>query len=269
MKVSPDQNPPIPGPPGWHPAPGSTRPPASGGGFSGFEAFPNASPGGLRDPVLSGRFGAGIVANRTTLRGRVPLSVTVDRPSIVYPVGIALGAIYYQTQLRPPWQGLGSTAPPNATMVPAFQGYRSTGNGVCLLPTVGEWWLYYDVSTAAALEVLVIPAEDPSVAARYLAEPGCHTAVNTNLTGAGSAVGTIAANKDRRAFFLQNLTGSSYLRLGMGTAVTGASVGTPPAGNGYALAPLGVFQFQGDSCYKGAITVISDVAWEVEYTEFT
>lgn len=259
-----------PPPPTWTPNTQPPSPPAGGGNLAGFQSFPNDSPPGLRDPVLLGRFGQGIVANRQTLRGRTVLTVTVDRPSIVKPLGVALAPIYYQTHLRPPWTGLGTTAPSAASTVPAFQGYRSSGNGICLLPTVGEWYLYYDVSSAAALDILVIPAEDPSVAAKYLAEPGCHTAVNTNLTGGASTVGTIAANADRKAFFLQNLTGgSTILRIGLGTAVDAAAAGTPPAGRGYALQNLGVFQLDGESCYKGSITLVADAAWEVEYTEFT
>ncbi len=263
-------NPGKPGGPSWSPNPNPPIPPPAGAGSGGFQSFPNDGPPGLRDPVLQGRFGRGIPNNRQTLRGRTLFTVSVDRPSMLVPLDVVAAPIFYQCSERPPWQGLGTTAPSAASTNPLYKGERSMGNGICYFPTVGEWYLYYDVSAAAALQFLIVPCEDPGRASKYFAEPGCHTAVNTNLTGLANAVGTIAANRDRRAFFLQNLTGGTgVLRLGMGTAVNAASVGAPPAGRGFALSNLGIFQLSGESCYKGAITVVSEVAWEVEYCEFT
>lgn len=266
-------------PPTFQTATGKTPPAVPS--LSGSGAVPQLLPGQvnpwggqnnrplhLQDPTLDGRFGRTLWGNRVTLTGRVMHSITVDRPTILTPVGVCAAIIYYQAEKRPNWSGAATTF--DVAQAPI----KSNGHGICYLAAAGTWYVYLDTA-GTALEVALIPTEDPGLAARFIAEGGNVTATapaTGHLSLAVAGTGTIAANRDRRAIMLLNTTGSggntTVIRLGFGTAPT---AGAPPAGTGIALANFGSLMLSGDFCWRGQINVAGSttVTTELDYVEFT
>lgn len=230
---------------------------------SPFANFANRGTPGMRDEALRGRFGEGIRGNRVTILGRRMIELSIDRPSVLVPLGIVTGIIYYQTMERPPWQNLAAAAPSTLTN---FTGFKSSGHGVCILPTIGTWFLYYDVVVGQTVEFIVYPAEDPGIETKFLAEPGCHTANSIQVSAAINTAATIAANRDRKALELQNNSGgTTIVRLGFTNA---PAVGIPPAGSGLALNTGDTYKISGDTCYKGIVNLIGNGAWLVDAIEY-
>lgn len=214
----------------------------------------------LLAPELVGRFGETLRANRFTLRNRELLRLEVTRPTILLPLSVVAGIIYFQPDSCPTWS---SAAAPTAGA--SSTPLKSSGPGVCYLHTRGVWWLYYDAGGSGSnLEVLEIAAEDPGVAARYLAEPGVHgetangavATATRNITAADAlTTHTVPANRDRRSLIIQNTVASgSWLRIGIGTAA--ASAGAPGSGGGLILGSTQTLTLSGDTLWKGAVSLV-------------
>lgn len=257
--------PPPPPPPTWQPGPGVPQ------GGPGAWPVPNpfnphtARPAGLVAPELEGRFGKTLYPNRITLTNRTIFQVTVDRPSVCTPISTLAALVWYQYEKRPTWRtGAGPQAAPES------HALRSVGPGNVYLPAPGEWFLYYDTSTAGTVDFLVVPTEDPAFASRFLSEPGCHTATAPLagfLSGAGGATANVPANRDRKLLIVQNTSGAAaVLRIGIGSAPDVSAA--PPLGTGLALQNMGQITFQGEALHKGAIHVGSNAAWSCNFLEF-
>lgn len=218
---------------------------------------------GLTDPALQSRFGETYRANRFTLRVATVELLTVDRPTIIYPIGVPTAILYYQARTRPAWS---SAAVPGASAWDA--PLKSKGAGICYLATKGEWFVYYN--GAAALECALIPAEDPGVAAKYLAETGSHTASTPALGHFDelTASPVIAANRDRTALLIQNTSGSggATIQVGLGALPT---AGIAPAGTGIRLGNNASLLLSGDSLFKGAVYITAVTGWDADCLEFT
>lgn len=215
---------------------------------------PSAGRGNPITPdVLVARQTGAVDLNPTVLPGQTWFPISVDRPTIVVPKDTlqftqssvttnqnGVGLIYYTPNRQA--TDLGTVGNGNVQ--------KSARHGVVYLPNPGRWWLYYNRSSTN-LAVIQIDASDPSVAARYLTEPGVHL-VRTTTFAAGTflaATLVLEANRDRVAATFQN-TGTGDLRIGFTIGVT-AITGFKLIGS-----QTTSITFSGDTCWKGPIYAI-------------
>lgn len=148
---------------------------------------------------------------------------------------------------------------PNRIPQSTDDAQRSKGAGIVYLPNPGQWFLRADRdSTAEAVVVsyLVIDAQDPAVAARYLAESGCHR-IRTNSSVDVTNVSTtlLGENRNRTGLLLTCTLPAgggtlSKVRLGFGGAASasaGVEIGTTT---------LTQFAAFGEGVWKGSVTAI-------------
>lgn len=138
---------------------------------------------------------------------------------------------------------------------------RSKGAGIVYLPNPGQWYIQAARDTTAETVIvsyLVIDAQDPAIAARYLSESGCHR-IKTNASfGPIQTTSTqlLAENRNRTGLLLTSTAGPggtptiAKLRLGFGAAAVnnvGTEMGTSTT------ATFGMF---GEACWKGSIAAV-------------
>jgi hypothetical protein len=138
---------------------------------------------------------------------------------------------------------------------------RSKGAGIVYLPNPGQWYIQAARDTTAETVIvsyLVIDAQDPAMAARYLSESGCHR-IKTNASfGPIQTTSTqlLAENRNRTGLLLTSTAGPlgtptiAKLRLGFGAAAVnnvGTEMGTSTT------ATFGMF---GEACWKGSIAAV-------------
>lgn len=218
---------------------------------------------GLTDTALQQRWGITRRANRLSLPPQQLFSQHFDRPTILVPIGVPNGLIYYQAVTRPGWSSSQSPNPTAASSLRSDAALKSIGPGICLCWAPGEWHFFYDGS--GSLEVAFVPAEDGSIVARFLQEPGTHAAVSANTGQFSAAAKTVASNRDRKALIVQNTGGAgTIIRVGVGYA---AVYGIPPAGSGIALSSQGTLTLSGDTLWKGDVTIAASGATPYEVVE--
>lgn len=196
----------------------------------------SASPFGAApstNALIAARFAPAVRLNPLSLRGPVTngdsgwLMLTIDRPSFVWPTGYmnngtTLNVPAYEVLYAPIQRPLNDS-----------QALRSARRGIAYLSNPGAWWIKYnapDAAAAATLECIVIDANDPAVAGRYLSEPGCNGFTTGTVvlpaTG-GTALQIVAANPYRKGLTIQNVTtGAGGCRVGIGgVALDWATIG--------------------------------------------
>jgi hypothetical protein len=138
---------------------------------------------------------------------------------------------------------------------------RSKGAGIVYLPNPGQWYIQAARDTTAETVIvsyLVIDAQDPAVAARYLSESGCHRIRTNSLVSVPNTSTTLLGeNRNRTGLLLTcntspaNAAGALYkIRLGFGEAAVatlGVEIGTTT---------LTQFAMFGDGVWKGSVTAI-------------
>ena len=264
----------VPGGNGWDSAPGLQRVPAPPPG--GHRAPPMASQGN-RPPQLEGRYPAANRLNQFQLPHGRWMPITVDRPTILWPIRatiaaaapspIASGAFYpiYYRPLAflgtvPAQMRSADTDPVNASQV-------SVGAGVVYLPQPGLWYLFTGAPTAFTnttdvTDLIMIDASDTGVAARYMAEPGCHRIpVNTTVTATAPDSVVLLANRNRTGLLIVNPTvGGNTARLGFGAAAVAGAGGTYPLFAPAAAGAVSQFSMFGPYVFKGDIHAVRDAA---------
>ena len=180
--------------------------------------------------------------NRFAIRQAVWESIVVDRPTILWPLVLPRGVIYYA-----PNKLTGSTPVSATTNLSESLPQHSTGCGIVYLPTPGVWWLYYDGATSTPIDCSRIDASDPGVASRYLSEPGCNDVNHFNLTGwiVGQSGTLVASNRLRKAIMVQN-NSTNNVRISL-RQVASVSVGL-------VLNPQGSVTLDGNTLSRFAIT---------------
>lgn len=254
----------LPGGPGHTPGGGGSLPMTPDNLIQGARRSP-ASPFGAAattNDLVAARFAPAIRINPLTLRGGVTggdpgwLQLTIDRPSVVWPTGYKNDG----TTLNVPAFEVLYT--PLVKPMVDSQAMRSARRGIAYLSNPGEWWVKYDApsaATAATLEVIVIDANDPAVASRYLSEPGCNGYSKGQVAvGAPAAANEIVpANPYRKGLTIQNV-GASALRIGIGGVAADWNVGNV----GLRLASSGVssISFAGDNLVLDAVFAVGESA---------
>lgn len=138
---------------------------------------------------------------------------------------------------------------------------RSKGAGIVYLPNPGQWYIQAARDTTAEsviVSYLVIDAQDPAVAARYLSETGCHRIRTNSLVSVPNTSTTLLGeNRNRTGLLLTCNTSPSLaagalykIRLGFG----GAAVAT--AGVEIGTTTLTQFAMFGEGVWKGSVTAI-------------
>lgn len=216
---------------------------------------------GLEDPAHSLRFGTSERANRITLVARQVHHLQLTRPCVLVPLGVVTAVLYYTTGVRPTWTA--ATPPVGAGSRGDDAPLKSVGPGVCLLSAKGDWYIYAS-QASGSIECAVVPAEDGSQVARYLAEAGVH--------GVGATVGqftaastVVAANRDRKALIVQNTGGGgTMIRVGLGYTPT---YGLPPVGVGIALSSQGTLTLADSTLWRGSVEVVGSGVTPYEIVE--
>ena len=138
---------------------------------------------------------------------------------------------------------------------------RSKGAGIVYLPNPGQWYIQAARDTTAETVIvsyLVIDAQDPAIAARYLSESGCHR-IKTNASfGPIQTTSTqlLAENRNRTGLLLTSTAGPAgtptiaKLRLGFGAAAVN-NVGTEMG-----TSTTATFAMFGEACWKGSIAAV-------------
>jgi len=133
--------------------------------------------------------------NPIQLPGQAWKPLETDIPLILRPTAPLFELIYYAPGRIPLNQNL-------------LYAQRSIGPGIVYLPTRGQWWLYYNAT--ATITLLMIDAQDPLVAARYLGERSSHY-ITTTITTAlpintANPVQLLPSNMDRRGVLMRNVS---------------------------------------------------------------
>lgn len=205
--------------------------------------------------VILGRYSGATRLNPNTLPRRQWRVVSIDRPTIIIP---KQPLTYVGTSGTVVHEGLIFYAPaaiPNtAAVVPLTTEtlQKSTRTGVVYLPTPGEWWLYYDRTSGAGLDVVMIDAQDPAVASRYLSESGLHGIRTFTIQSTDAAVLFLSANRDRMAC----------------TFATAGVSPTTPTGNvriGFTSALTGITGFRVNTSTQATVTFIGESLWKGDF----
>ena len=148
---------------------------------------------------------------------------------------------------------------PNRIPVSLDDAQRSKGAGIVYLPNPGQWYIQAARDTTAEsviVSYLVIDAQDPAVAARYLSESGCHRIrTNSSVDVTNSSTQLLGENRNRTGLLLTctlPLGGGSLfkVRLGFGAAAVASA--------GVEIGATTVIQYSafGDGTWKGTVTAI-------------
>ena len=211
---------------------------------------------------------AGVITGFTvTNRGSYSVLPTYA-PATTTTGGLGTGATFYlawSQAASPTVYNSGSTRviyyAPNRIPSSLDDAQRSKGAGIVYLPNPGQWYIQAARDTTAETVIvsyLVIDAQDPAIAARYLSESGCHR-IKTNASfGPIQTTSTqlLAENRNRTGLLLTSTAGPggtptiAKLRLGFGAAAVnnvGTEMGTSTT------ATFGMF---GEACWKGSIAAV-------------
>lgn len=136
---------------------------------------------------------------------------------------------------------------------------RSKGAGIVYLPNPGQWYIQAARDTTAETVIvsyLVIDAQDPAVAARYLSESGCHRIrTNSSVDVTNASTQLLGENRNRTGLLL-TLTlpaGGGTLnkvRLAFGTAAVAS------AGVEVGASTVVQFAMFGEGVWKGSVSAI-------------
>lgn len=164
----------------------------------------------------------------------------VSRPTILWPSSSTAmpNAIIFYSPNRMPTGGLTDNA------------LRSLGQGIVFLSNPGTWWVF-NSSATFPIDVLQIDASNPSVASRYLAEPGCHNVTRTTTTVSSLNIQIAARNRDRRSLIIVNGAGGPIF----------VNVNEAAAANvGVRLTAGGSLTFAGDTLTRERVFAIRETA---------
>jgi len=206
------------------------------------------------------------------------ISISVDRPTLIIPATAPADLLLY-TPLEPGRPTYKSSNDGDNYAL------RSSAGGVCYFWAPGVWWIKYRAS-GVNIQVLQVPAEDPSQAGKYLSAPGCHAATPPGNVGNANTAGhlesnggaansvSIPANVFRRALWIQNNTlpaTTDPVRIGLGAVPDDGTAGTTAGmakGAGLAVYAGGFLQLAGDSLWLGAVVLKSASPFAVDFVEF-
>ena len=136
---------------------------------------------------------------------------------------------------------------------------RSKGAGIVYLPNPGQWYIQAARDTTAETVIvsyLVIDAQDPAIAARYLSESGCHRIrTNSSVSVENTSIQLLGENRNRTGLLLTCTLPAgggalSKVRLGFGAAAVASA--------GVEIGATTVIQYSafGDGTWKGSISAI-------------
>lgn len=212
-------------------------------------------------PLIAARYGAnnwpnldGLVGAGNPSPGLGWRRLDIDRPCILWPCNVVTEALLYSPVKPTNFSGVGENE----------NAIRSTGSGVCYLSGPGVWWVKY--LGATTISFLLIDAQDPAVAARYLAEGGSNTNPRVaEVTVNAASTALIGANRNRKSIVIQNVSAAaSSISLAFGTAAVASSGLELTAGSSITLS--------GDVLSRQAINAIQDGGagpWLARVQEFT
>lgn len=264
----------VVGPNQWHP-PGTPEDPRSG--VNGWGRGP------LTDPLVAASMPGALFPNRIgvqpwTSSNGATLAITVDRPSILWPLRQPLGYLRYSSEKQSP---ITNESVPNlggTIVVPIGNVQYSFGTGCCFLSNPGTWYVQY-VSTAlgamlaadtATLECIVVDAFNGGVLTRVMNEGGCGVvglgsiggtpSVTDALVSAAGAVSNIAdQNRYRRAMMLQ-LVNATSCRVGLGWDPVAVAAIPNSASRGLRLGNASTaIVLQGDFCWRGDVRACTEL----------
>jgi hypothetical protein len=137
---------------------------------------------------------------------------------------------------------------------------RSKGAGVCYLPNPGRWYLRANLDgdeTSVTINYLLIDAQDPAVAARYLSEPGCHRIrTNTTVAVTDSSTIIIGQNRNRTGLLLTATAGSGGTPSILQVRLSFGDTAVLDNGNWIGTSTNALLSMFGDACWKGSISGI-------------
>ena len=177
--------------------------------------------------------------NLFTCPPRTWVKVSVSVPSMLVPAEVPDANIYAYPVRQP------SGAPANP------QRYSPEDGINVLLPTQGEWMVYYD--SLRPLDFTVLDTRDESSVLTYQKSGYTVARHTTALVAPGPASSTaLAANVARKyALFVNDSANPIYIRMG-GIATVGTGIRLNALGGSYEMMP--------GNCWRGTISFISAVA---------
>lgn len=230
------------------------------GGLGGMQVGPTT------DPRISAHFWPSAKINPDTIpkgANGAWRMFTVDRPTILT---VTQGIIVDQLAYCP--ERIGDTATvtsgiaipaPSSGTTRGDQVFYSTRHGCCYLSAPGNWWVYNPSSTVD-YQVHLVDASDPSVAQRYLNEPGANVFTNTtNVTVATSSTLLCNANRNRSVTIIQH-TGRDGADASSTNDVYLAFEATAVLGQGMFLGNVQTIVLQNDMNYRSRIRAIARTA---------
>lgn len=201
-----------------------------------------------------------------TLTNRGSYSVLPSYAPATVTGGAGSGATFYLSWSQaasPTVYNSGSTRviyyAPNRIPSSLDDAQRSKGAGIVYLPNPGNWYIQAARDTTAEAVIvsyLVIDAQDPAVAARYLSESGCHRIrTNSSVDVTNASTQLLGENRNRTGLLL-TLTlpaGGGTLnkvRLAFGTAAVAS------AGVEVGASTVVQFAMFGEGVWKGSVSAI-------------
>ena len=150
---------------------------------------------------------------------------------------------------------------PNRNPSNSNDAQRSKGAGVVYLANPGTWNLRADSDASyetCQINYLLIDAQDPAVAARYLSESGTHRIrTNTGASVSTTSTSLVGENRNRTGLVITSTSGPGNspalplkIRLGFGGAADkngGIEIGTSTTAS---------FAMFGETCWKGSVEAI-------------
>ena len=244
---------------------GNTGPVLPGAAMPNFNPSGRGVPPGITDPLVGARYAEAVDLNPAAFV-TTPTNgwhmIRCDRPMIVWPFSTTI-----EGGTGKPGIGTYSTGAarvisfaPNRIPSNVEDAQRSKGAGVCYLPNPGRWYLRANLDgdeTKVTINYLLIDAQDPAVAARYLSEPGCHrirTNSTVNVTNASTIL--VGQNRNRTGLLLTATAGPlgapaiQQIRLAFGDTADAAN------GNWVGTSTNGILSMFGDACWKGSVSGI-------------
>lgn len=210
--------------------------------------------------------------NAIRLYSRVWFNWTVRKPTLFVPIvsrvnvtgNAALAGAQFEIYYAP------NRTPGTLALLPetCLQFSQvSRGCGVVFLPHAGKWSLFWNApnSLSQGVDMSIVDASDPGVAARYLFDSGIHqVSHNDSIVTTVADQIVLASNRNRKGFYIamDTTTPGAATRLGFNTAAlnnAGVKVGgASPLPSSYSMA--------GEHCFLGDIHAIRDASAGADVT---
>lgn len=260
----------MPGSPGggFSPYPETFPAPAGVGHPGRIQVFPPRPPGpsdeprpphGITPKLIDELAAPSYIVGRVRINSSSWTSIPVDRPTIALAIQTDTQGtgprIFYNYDQIPLGLGLGGTYTLAAQM---------SEGGIVFLSGPGKWWLLAD-SGFSPIDLILVDAFNPALAAKYLQQQAASLAVQTNVALSTTASSVIIANRRRAALTIQNQSGSGNVRLCFGSSPPATYLGL---GSGILLPPTASITFQGTTLMRGDVFGVSSTTNNVEVVEY-